>query len=80
MNEIFRNSDLPIAAALEEISTALSSHNIAILQADPGAGKTTLVPLYLLSELLESGKKNYHAGTAEASSPDGGPTYGKYDW
>lgn len=57
MNEIFRNSDLPIAAALEEISTALSSHNIAILQADPGAGKTTLVPLYLLSELLESGKK-----------------------
>lgn len=57
MKEIFSKSDLPIVAALGEISTALINNNIAILEADPGAGKTTLVPLYLLNELVEPGKK-----------------------
>ena len=41
--------DLPIRAALPELLTTLSSHNCAVLQAPPGAGKTTLVPLALLA-------------------------------
>ncbi|MEH6546260.1 MAG: ATP-dependent helicase HrpB, partial [Sneathiella sp.] len=57
MNDVFLNSELPIGGVLEEISNALLINNIAILQADPGAGKTTLVPLYLLQEQLEPGKK-----------------------
>ncbi|MEH6525620.1 MAG: ATP-dependent helicase HrpB [Sneathiella sp.] len=57
MNDVFLNSELPIGGVLEEISNALLINNIAILQADPGAGKTTLAPLYLLQEQLEPGKK-----------------------
>ena len=41
-------SDLPIQATLPELLDALSHHNNAVLQAPPGAGKTTLVPLALL--------------------------------
>ncbi|USG62286.1 ATP-dependent helicase HrpB [Sneathiella marina] len=57
MKEIFRNSSLPIVGVLDEISDALSTNNLAILQADPGAGKTTFVPLYLLDKFLKRGKK-----------------------
>ena len=41
-------SELPINAALPELLTALSQHNNVVLQAPPGAGKTTAVPLALL--------------------------------
>lgn len=40
--------DLPIRAALPELLRTLGSHPCAVLQAPPGAGKTTLVPLALL--------------------------------
>ncbi|RTQ49252.1 ATP-dependent helicase HrpB [Hymenobacter gummosus] len=40
--------DLPIRAALPELLAALQAGNRAVLQAPPGAGKTTLVPLALL--------------------------------
>jgi ATP-dependent helicase HrpB len=40
--------DLPIRAALPELLAALTAGNRAVLQAPPGAGKTTLVPLALL--------------------------------
>lgn len=40
--------DLPVSAALPELSTALESGGQAVLVAPPGAGKTTLVPLHLL--------------------------------
>ncbi|MBC6606399.1 ATP-dependent helicase HrpB [Hymenobacter sp. BT188] len=41
--------DLPIRAALPELLSTLGSTNCAVLQAPPGAGKTTLVPLALLN-------------------------------
>jgi len=41
---------LPIHDVIETIRTALKSHNRLILQAPPGAGKTTAVPLSLLNE------------------------------
>lgn len=39
--------DLPVRAALGEITAALAAHGSAVLVAPPGTGKTTLVPLAL---------------------------------
>jgi ATP-dependent helicase HrpB len=41
---------LPIDDVLPEIRAALASRSSAVLQAPPGAGKTTRVPLALLDE------------------------------
>jgi ATP-dependent helicase HrpB len=41
---------LPIEEALPELRAALARHASVVLQAPPGAGKTTLVPLALLDE------------------------------
>jgi ATP-dependent helicase HrpB len=41
---------LPVAAALPDVRAALLAPGCAVLQAAPGAGKTTVVPLELLSE------------------------------
>ena len=41
---------LPITDVLPELGAALSSGTRAVLSAPPGAGKTTLVPLYLLEQ------------------------------
>jgi len=41
---------LPVNQVLPEIKTHLCRHNRLILQAPPGAGKTTLVPLALLDQ------------------------------
>lgn len=41
---------LPIAAALPELKAALASGSAAVLEAPPGAGKSTVVPLALLDE------------------------------
>ncbi len=43
-------SDLPIEAVLPELRQALTQNHEAVLQAPPGAGKTTRVPLALLQE------------------------------
>ncbi|MGM0564279.1 MAG: ATP-dependent helicase HrpB [Pseudomonadota bacterium] len=50
-------SSLPINAVLGELSDALAHHNRAILQAPPGAGKTTAVPLALLDADWLQGQK-----------------------
>jgi ATP-dependent helicase HrpB len=42
--------NLPINDVLPEIRHALSSHNRVVLQAPPGAGKTTAVPIALLGQ------------------------------
>ncbi len=48
---------LPVAQVLPEIKYHLSQENRLILQAPPGAGKTTLVPLALLDQpWLDGGK------------------------
>jgi len=44
-----RNS-LPIYQVIDDLKAALSSHSRAILQAEPGAGKSTVVPLELMDE------------------------------
>jgi len=48
---------LPITAVLPELKQALSGQNRLILQAPPGAGKTTVVPLELLDAPWLQGKK-----------------------
>ncbi len=42
--------ELPVSHVLPEIGAALKSGRRAVLSAPPGAGKTTLVPLYLLDQ------------------------------
>ncbi|MCB1672898.1 MAG: ATP-dependent helicase HrpB [Gammaproteobacteria bacterium] len=44
------NLHLPVTKILEELKSTLNRHHEAILQAPPGAGKTTLVPLALAAE------------------------------
>ena len=41
---------LPVHEALPELKASLRAGNAAVLVAPPGAGKTTVVPLELLSE------------------------------
>jgi ATP-dependent helicase HrpB len=50
-------SGLPIDAALPELRAALDVHRAAVLQAPPGAGKSTVVPLALLEEPWAIGKR-----------------------
>jgi len=50
-------SGLPIDAALPELSAALAEHGVAVLQAPPGAGKSTVVPLALLDEPWAKNKR-----------------------
>ncbi|MCP5086909.1 MAG: ATP-dependent helicase HrpB [Rhodobacteraceae bacterium] len=47
---------LPIESVLPDLLIALRSANMAVLQAPPGAGKTTRVPLFLLEQNLLEGR------------------------
>ena len=49
-------ADLPVTSALPELADALASRGMAVLQAPPGAGKTTLVPLDLLARGVVTGR------------------------
>ncbi|MZR31320.1 ATP-dependent helicase HrpB [Sneathiella litorea] len=53
----FAKTGLPIVDCLGEISAAFEKSSTAILEAAPGAGKTTLVPLYLLHSGLLGDQK-----------------------
>jgi len=48
---------LPIEPVLPELLSALAERGLAVLQAPPGAGKTTRVPLALLDEPWLAGRK-----------------------
>ncbi|WP_286238238.1 ATP-dependent helicase HrpB [Neptuniibacter halophilus] len=50
-------TSLPIESALPELIHTLSQHHEVILEAPPGAGKTTRVPLALLDQPWLEGKK-----------------------
>jgi ATP-dependent helicase HrpB len=50
-------SGLPIDEALPALRAALATHRSAVLQAPPGAGKSTVVPLALLEEDWAKGKR-----------------------
>ncbi len=52
-----RESGLPIDSVLPELRAALGAHRNAVLQAPPGAGKSTVVPLALLDEPWARGKR-----------------------
>ena len=43
-------TDLPVVATLDELGLALAARRAAVLVAAPGAGKTTVVPLWLLDQ------------------------------
>src|SRR5680860_1564985 len=49
-------TDLPITEALPRLLEAMRSDGRAVLQAPPGAGKTTRVPLALLEAGLAPGR------------------------
>jgi len=51
------HKSFPIDRVLGEVRQALRSHQAAVLQAEPGAGKTTRVPLALLDEPWLAGKR-----------------------
>ncbi|WP_022952373.1 ATP-dependent helicase HrpB [Leucothrix mucor] len=48
---------LPIEAVLDELKQQLSERHEVVLEAPPGAGKTTMVPLALMQESWLAGKK-----------------------
>lgn len=50
-------STLPVEATIEELRSALRQGSSAVLQAPPGAGKTTIVPLRLLAEPWLDGQR-----------------------
>ncbi len=50
-------SPLPIYEIIPEVKKKISSHNSLVLQAPPGAGKTTVVPLELLNEPFLKNRK-----------------------
>jgi len=51
--------NLPITPYLPQILQALHQQDVLVLQADPGAGKSTAVPLYLLENWVnKSGKQS----------------------
>jgi ATP-dependent helicase HrpB len=57
MNKHTADIKLPIIEVIPEIVEALNSSNRLVLQAPPGAGKTTVVPLELLDEPWLADKK-----------------------
>ncbi|CAN5148605.1 ATP-dependent helicase HrpB [soil metagenome] len=52
-----RDIRLPIDDVLPELHDALRSHSSVVLQASPGAGKTTRVPIALLNEPWLAGRR-----------------------
>jgi ATP-dependent helicase HrpB len=49
--------DLPISGILSDLQSTLETHHQLVLEAPPGAGKTTLVPLALLGQEWLQGNK-----------------------
>ena len=49
--------DFPIAPLLPAIGTSLATHPRLVLEAPPGAGKTTQVPLALLDAAWADGRR-----------------------
>lgn len=56
-NKARLKSSLPIDSVLPDLGHAMSLSNVVVLEAPPGAGKTTRVPPYLLNQEWLQGKK-----------------------
>ncbi|MBM4220797.1 MAG: hypothetical protein FJ170_02490, partial [Gammaproteobacteria bacterium] len=52
-----RTPTLPVSTALPELAAALARTGLAVLQAPPGAGKSTGVPLALLDAPWLAGQR-----------------------
>ncbi len=50
-------ADLPVVATLDALGIALADERAAVLVAAPGAGKTTVVPLWLLDQPWMNGRR-----------------------
>lgn len=48
---------MPVQAVLPDVISALTAHHQLVLEAPPGAGKTTVVPLALLDQAWLAGRK-----------------------
>lgn len=70
--------ELPVTAVLPEIGQALSEHGRAVLSAPPGAGKTTLVPLFLLDVPWRGDGRRRSCSAATAGGTGGGSAHGGY--
>jgi len=57
MNPAWKTHALPIDSVLQQIDRALESNSSVVLQAPPGAGKTTRVPLTLLDAAWLKGQQ-----------------------
>ena len=57
MTTFNRENMLPIHEVLDEVKNTLLQNNTLILQAPPGAGKSTILPTALLNEPWLKGKK-----------------------
>ncbi len=57
IDRLSASTPLPIDELLPALRQALAGHDCAVLQAEPGAGKTTRVPLALLDEPWLAGKR-----------------------
>jgi len=76
-------TNLPIYEVLEELKTTLQTNSKTILQAPPGAGKSTAVPISLLKEswledkMVRLLQNNCGARTPTRRCPYGCHTNGK---
>ena len=57
VTHIIMTDQLPILEIIPDVKKSLAIHNTIILQAPPGAGKSTILPLQLLDEPWLLGKK-----------------------
>lgn len=67
---------LPIDAILPELLRTLEHASTALLQAPPGAGKTTRVPLALLDAPWRQGRKILMLEPRRLGGPLRGPVHG----
>lgn len=57
LDDLIKNTKLPIVQLLDELRLHLFELDQAVVQAEPGAGKTTIIPLALLQEPWLKGRK-----------------------
>ncbi|MCO7223173.1 ATP-dependent helicase HrpB [Pleionea sp. CnH1-48] len=56
LDAVIAQSQLPVSQVIGDVRQQLAKHQRAILQAEPGAGKTTLIPLALLGDVTSNQK------------------------